>query len=174
MPVEIRVLYCFDYKKSMKTAAALVEFALEHVAILKAKNFFDIKISLKVHDVPLTLVAYRLMSVKKNYPLHLGITVAGTVNTGVIKSAVGIGVKSLGLIAAKVEEKISAIKQPLTVAVMGCVVNGPGEARTADVGIAGADGEGIIFRKGVIVRKVPEPELVAELFKEIDAILNAE
>ena len=169
MPVEIRVLYCFDYKKSMKTAAALVEFALEHVAILKAKNFFDIKISLKAHDVPLTLVAYRLMSAKKNYPLHLGITVAGTVNTGVIKSAVGIGVKSLGLIAAKVEEKISAIKQPLTVAVMGYVVNDPGEARTAD-----ADGEGIIFRKGVIVRKVPESELVFELFKEIDAILNAE
>lgn len=205
------------------TPEALVESALEHVAILEAEDFFDIKISLKAHDVPLTLAAYRLMSAKKNYPLHLGITEAGTVNTGVIKSAVGIGallaegigdtirvsltgdpvvevkvakeiLKSLGLrdcgvtliacptcgrtridlpkIAAQVEEKISAIKQPLTVAVMGCVVNGPGEARTADVGIAGANGEGIIFRKGVIVRKVPEAALVAELFKEIDAILN--
>ena len=205
------------------TPNALVESALEHVKILEDEEFFDIKISLKAHDVPLTLAAYRLMSTKKNYPLHLGITEAGTVNTGVIKSAVGIGallaegigdtirvsltgdpvvevqvakeiLKSLGLrdggvtliacptcgrtridlpkIAAQVEEKISGIKQNLTVAVMGCVVNGPGEARTADVGIAGADGEGIIFRKGVIVRKVPESELVIELFKEIDAILN--
>ena len=205
------------------TPEALVESALEHVAILEAENFFDIKISLKAHDVPLTLAAYRLMSTKKNYPLHLGITEAGTVNTGVIKSAVGIGallaegigdtirvsltgdplvevkvakeiLKSLGLrdggvtliacptcgrtkidlpkIAAQVEEKISSVEKNLTVAVMGCVVNGPGEARTADVGIAGADGEGIIFRKGVIVRKVPEAELVAELFKEIDKILS--
>lgn len=205
------------------TPEALVESALEHVKILEAENFFDIKISLKAHDVPLTLAAYRLMSAKKNYPLHLGITEAGTVNSGVIKSAVGIGallaegigdtirvsltgdplvevkvakeiLKSLGLrgggvtliacptcgrtkidlpkIAAQVEEKISSVEKNLTVAVMGCVVNGPGEARTADVGIAGADGEGIIFRKGVIVRKVPEAELVAELFKEIDAILN--
>ena len=204
------------------TAEALVESALEHVKILEAENFFDIKISLKAHDVPLTLAAYRLMSAKKNYPLHLGITEAGTINTGVIKSAVGIGallaegigdtirvsltgdplaeikvakeiLKSLGLrsggvtliacptcgrtkidlpkIAAQVEEKISSVEKNLTVAVMGCVVNGPGEARTADVGIAGADGQGIIFRKGVIVRKVPEAELVAELFKEIDKIL---
>ena len=205
------------------TPEALVESALEHVKILEDENFFDIKISLKAHDVPLTLAAYRLMSAKKNYPLHVGITEAGTINTGVIKSAVGIGallaegigdtirvsltgdpvvevkvakeiLKSLGLrdggvtlvacptcgrtkinlpeIAAQVEQKISSIERSLTVAVMGCVVNGPGEARTADVGIAGADGEGIIFRKGVIVRKVPESELVAELFKEIDAILS--
>lgn len=205
------------------TPDALVESALEHVAILEAENFFDIKISLKAHDVPLTLAAYRIMSAKKNYPLHVGITEAGTIKSGVIKSAVGIGallaegigdtirvsltgdpvaeidvakeiLKSLGLrgggvtliacptcgrtkidlpkIAAQVEEKISTINQSLTVAVMGCVVNGPGEARTADVGIAGADGEGIIFRKGVIVRKVPEAELVAELFREIDKILE--
>ena len=205
------------------TPEALAESALEHVKILEDENFFDIKVSLKAHDVPLTLAAYRLMSAKRNYPLHLGITEAGTVNTGVIKSAVGIGallaegigdtirvsltgdplvevnvaneiLKSLGLreggvtliacptcgrtkidlpkIAAQVEKKIFSIKKPLTVAVMGCVVNGPGEARTADIGIAGADGEGIIFRKGVIVRKVPESELVTELFKEIDAILN--
>ncbi|MBE8955048.1 MAG: flavodoxin-dependent (E)-4-hydroxy-3-methylbut-2-enyl-diphosphate synthase [Quinella sp. 2Q5] len=205
------------------TPEALVESALEHVAILEAEDFFDIKISLKAHDVPLTLAAYRLMSARKNYPLHVGITEAGTVNSGVIKSAVGIGallaegigdtirvsltgdplvevkvaaeiLKSLGLreggvtliacptcgrtridlptIAARVEEKLSDIRQPLTVAVMGCIVNGPGEARTADVGIAGADGMGIIFRKGVIVRKVPESELVDELFKEIDAIIS--
>ena len=205
------------------TAEALVESALEHVKILEAEKFFDIKISLKAHDVPLTLAAYRLMSAKVDYPLHLGITEAGTVNTGVIKSAVGIGallaegigdtirvsltgdpvvevrvaneiLKSLGLrdygatliacptcgrtridlpkIAAKVEEKLSSVKKNITVAVMGCVVNGPGEAREADVGIAGADGEGIVFRKGEIVRKVAEAELVDELFKEIDLILS--
>ena len=204
------------------TPEALVESAMEHVAILEAEDFFDIKISLKAHDVPLTLAAYRLASRLTNYPLHLGITEAGTVNSGVIKSAVGIGallaegigdtirvsltgdpivevkvakeiLKSLGLreggvtliacptcgrtridlpaIAAQVEERLNTIKQPLTVAVMGCVVNGPGEARTADVGIAGADGQGIIFRKGQIVRKVPEAQLVAELFKEIDSML---
>ena len=206
------------------TAEALVESALEHVRILEAENFFDIKISLKAHDVPLTLAAYRLMSEKVDYPLHLGITEAGTANTGVIKSAVGIGallaegigdtvrvsltgdpvvevkvaneiLKSLGLknygatliacptcgrtridlpsIAAKVEEKLSSVKANITVAVMGCVVNGPGEAREADVGIAGADGEGILFRKGEIIRKVPESELVDELFKEIDILQNA-
>ena len=204
------------------TPEALVESAMEHVAILEAEDFFDIKISLKAHDVPLTLAAYRLASRQTNYPLHLGITEAGTINSGVIKSAVGIGallaegigdtirvsltgdpivevkvakeiLKSLGLreggvtliacptcgrtridlpaIAAQVEERLNTIKQPLTVAVMGCVVNGPGEARTADVGIAGADGQGIIFRKGQIVRKVPEAQLVAELFKEIDSML---
>ena len=205
------------------TAEALVESALEHVKILEDENFFDIKISLKAHDVPLTLAAYRLISEKVNYPLHLGITEAGTANTGVIKSAVGIGallaegigdtirvsltgdpvvevkvareiLKSLGLrdggatliacptcgrttidlpkIAAEVEKKISAVEKNITVAVMGCIVNGPGEARVADVGIAGSNGEGIVFRKGEIVRRVPESELVSELFKEIDAILN--
>ena len=205
------------------TAEGLVESALEHVKILEDENFFDIKISLKAHDVPLTLAAYRLMSEKVDYPLHVGITEAGTINSGVIKSAVGIGsllaegigdtirvsltgdpvvevkvaneiLKSLGLkdygatliacptcgrtrinlekIAAKVEEKLSSVKKNITVAVMGCVVNGPGEARTADVGIAGADGEGIIFRKGEIIRKVSENDLVEELFKEIDQILQ--
>ena len=155
--------------------------------------------------------------------LHLGITEAGTVNTGIIKSAVGIGallaegigdtlrvsltgdpvvevrvaneiLKSLGLkeygptlvacptcgrtsidlpaIAAQVEEKLRDIEEPIEVAVMGCVVNGPGEARGADVGIAGGKGEGLIFRKGEIIRKVPEDQLVSELFKEIDAIIE--
>ena len=201
------------------TAEGLVESALEHVKILEDENFFDIKISLKAHDVPLTLAAYRLMSSKVDYPLHVGITEAGTVNGGVIKSAVGIGallaegigdtirvsltgdpiievkvgneiLKSLGLknfgatlvscptcgrtridlpkIAAQVEEKLEGVNKKITVAVMGCIVNGPGEARNADVGIAGADGEGIIFSKGKILRKVPEVELVTELFKEID------
>ena len=204
------------------TAEGLVESALEHVKILEDENFFDIKISLKAHDVPLTLAAYRLISEKVNYPLHVGITEAGTVNGGIIKSAVGIGallaegigdtirvsltgdpvvevkvaneiLKSLGLknfgatlvscptcgrtridlakIAAQVEERLAGVEKNITVAVMGCVVNGPGEARNADVGIAGADGVGIIFRQGEIIRKVDESELVNELFKEIETLL---
>ena len=206
------------------TAEALVESALQHVRILEAQDFYDMKISLKAHDVPLTLDAYRLMSETVDYPLHLGITEAGTPHTGMIKSAVGIGallaegigdtlrisltgdpvvevqvaneiLKSLGLreygptliscptcgrtsidlpaIAAEVEKKLAGIKAPIQVAVMGCVVNGPGEARDADVGIAGGRGEGLVFRKGEIVRKVPENQLVSELFKEIDAILQS-
>lgn len=205
------------------TAEALVESALQHVRILEAQDFYDMKISLKAHDVPLTLAAYRLMSEKVGYPLHLGITEAGTAKTGIIKSAVGIGallaegigdtirisltgdpvvevrvaseiLKSLGLreygptlvacptcgrtsidlakIADEVTERLKGLSDPIEVAVMGCVVNGPGEARGADVGIAGGNGEGLIFRKGEIVRKVPEAELVTELFKEIDAILE--
>ena len=205
------------------TPEALVESAMQHVKILEDLDFHDLKISLKAHDVPLTLAAYRLMSKTVDYPLHLGITEAGTVNTGIIKSAVGIGallaegigdtfrisltgdpvvevkvaneiLKSLGLkeygptlvacptcgrtsidlpaIAEQVEKKLSGIKDPIDVAVMGCVVNGPGEARGADVGIAGGNGEGLIFRKGEIIRKVPEENLVEELFNEIDAILE--
>ena len=205
------------------TPEALVESAMEHVRILEALDFHDMKISLKAHDVPLTIAAYRLMSQTVDYPLHLGITEAGTVNTGIIKSAVGIGallaegigdtfrisltgdpvvevrvaneiLKSLGLkeygptlvacptcgrtsidlpaIAAQVEEKLRDIEEPIEVAVMGCVVNGPGEARGADVGIAGGNGEGLIFRKGEIVRNVPEADLVNELFQEIDQILE--
>lgn len=205
------------------TPDALVESAMQHIRILEALDFYDMKISLKAHDVPLTLASYRLMSKTVDYPLHLGITEAGTVNTGIIKSAVGIGallaegigdtlrisltgdpvvevkvaneiLKSLGMkeygpnliacptcgrtsidlpmIAAQVEKKLEGIKDTIDVAVMGCVVNGPGEARGADVGIAGGNGEGLIFRKGEIVRKVPEQILVEELFKEIDAILE--
>ena len=212
-------------KYGAATAEALVESALQHVRILEAQDFYDMKISLKAHDVPLTLDAYRLMSEKVDYPLHLGITEAGTPHTGMIKSAVGIGallaegigdtfrisltgdpvvevrvaneiLKALGLreygptliscptcgrcnidlpaIAARVEQKLDGITRPIQVAVMGCVVNGPGEARDADVGIAGGKGEGLVFRKGEIVRKVPENILVDELFKEIDAILREE
>lgn len=207
------------------TPEAMVESALQHVRLLEAEDFHDIKISLKAHDVPLTLEAYRLMSETVDYPLHLGITEAGTVHSGMIKSAVGIGallaegigdtfrisltgdpvvevrvaneiLKSLGLreygptlvscptcgrtsidlpgIAAEVEKRLEAVKKPIQVAVMGCVVNGPGEAREADVGIAGGKGEGLIFRKGEILRKVPENMLVEELFKEIDAIIGEE
>lgn len=205
------------------TAEALVESALEHIRILEKLNFYDIKISLKAHDVPLTLNAYRLMSETVDYPLHLGITEAGTVNTGIIKSAVGIGallaegigdtfrisltgdpvnevkvaneiLKALGLkeygptliscptcgrcnidlpsIAEKVEQRLSGITKPIKVAVMGCVVNGPGEARDADIGIAGGKGEGLVFRKGEVINKVPEDKLVEALFEELDKLIK--
>lgn len=204
------------------TAEALVESAMEHVHILEKLDFHDIKISLKAHDVPLTLDAYRLMSETVDYPLHLGITEAGTVNTGIIKSAVGIGallaegigdtfrisltgdpvnevkvaneiLKALNLkeygptliscptcgrcnidlpsIAAQVEKRLENIKKPVKVAVMGCVVNGPGEARDADIGIAGGKGEGLVFRKGEIIGKVPEDKLIDALFAELDKIV---
>ncbi|WP_425060895.1 4-hydroxy-3-methylbut-2-en-1-yl diphosphate synthase (flavodoxin) [Sporomusa carbonis] len=203
------------------TAEAMVESALSHISILENYDFYDIKISLKAHDVPLTMRAYQLMSETVDYPLHLGITEAGTVRSGVVKSAVGIGallaqgigdtvrvsltgdpveevrvaneiLKSLGLrqygptlvscptcgrcqidlvaIAETVEGKLKNMDKPLTVAVMGCVVNGPGEAKEADVGIAGGKGEGLLFSKGEIIRKVPESELVSALFAEIDKL----
>lgn len=203
------------------TAEALVESALEHIKILEDLDFYDIKISLKAHDVPLALAAYRLMSKTVDYPLHLGITEAGTVNTGIIKSSVGIGallsegigdtfrisltgdpvnevkvaneiLKSLGLkeygptlvscptcgrcnidlanIAEKVEKRLDGITKPITVAVMGCVVNGPGEARDADIGIAGGKGEGLVFRKGEVINKVNEDKLIDALFEELDKI----
>ena len=170
----------------------------------------------------MTLEAYRLMASQCDYPLHVGITEAGTVNSGIIKSAVGIGtllaegigdtirvsfngdpvnevkvayniLKALGLreygptliscptcgrtqinlekLALEVEKRLANITEPIVVAVMGCVVNGPGEAREADVGIAGGIGEGLIFRKGEVLRKVPEEKIVDELFMEIDKIL---
>jgi len=212
-------------KYGAATPEAMVESALEHIAILERHNFYDTKVSLKAHDVPLTIAAYRLMAQKSDYPLHLGITEAGTVKTGVIKSAVGIGallaegigdtirisltgdpvvevrvaneiLKALRLreygptmiscptcgrcnvdlpsIAAKVEEKLANVERPIRVAVMGCVVNGPGEAREADVGIAGGRGEGLLFRRGEIIRKVPEEQLVEALFTEIDTIIREE
>ena len=212
-------------KYGRATPEAMVESALAHIAILEKLNFYDTKISLKAHDVPLTIAAYQLMSSKTDYPLHLGITEAGTIKSGMIKSSVGIGallaqgigdtfrisltgdpveevkvaneiLKSLNLreygptlvscptcgrcninlpeIAARVEEKLSSSKKPITVAVMGCVVNGPGEAREADVGIAGGKNEGLLFRKGEIIRKVAEDCLVEELFLEIDQILREE
>lgn len=207
------------------TAEGMVESALEHIRILEENNFDNIKISLKAHDVPLTIAAYKLMADTVNYPLHLGITEAGTIKSGIIKSAVGIGallaqgigdtfrisltgdpleevkvaneiLKALDLreygpvmiscptcgrcnidlakIANEVETLLANIKKPIKVAVMGCVVNGPGEAKSADVGIAGGKGQGLVFRHGEIVRIVSEEQLVAELFKEINKIVNEE
>lgn len=205
------------------TAEALVEAAWRHIRILEDMDYRNIKISLKCHDVPLTLAAYRLLAGQCDYPLHVGITEAGTVRSGIIKSAVGIGallaegigdtirvsltgdpvqeikagyeiLKALGMrtygptfvscptcgrtsidlekVAGQVESRLEGLKEPITVAVMGCIVNGPGEAREADVGIAGGKGEGLIFKKGKVIRKVPEGQLVDELFKEIDNILD--
>ena len=205
------------------TAEALVEAAWRHIRILEEMDYRNNKISLKCHDVPLTLAAYRLLASQCDYPLHVGITEAGTINSGIIKSAVGIGallaegigdtirvsltgdpvnevrvgfeiLKSLGLrtygptliscptcgrtsidleqLANVVETRLADIKEPISVAVMGCIVNGPGEAREADVGIAGGKGEGLVFRKGQVLKKVPEDRLVNELFIEIDKILD--
>ena len=204
------------------TPEALVEAAWRHIRILEEMDYKNIKISLKAHDVPLTLAAYRLMASQCDYPLHVGITEAGTVNSGIIKSAVGIGtllaegigdtirvsltgdpvrevkvgfeiLKSLGLreygptliscptcgrtqinlekLALEVEKRLAEISEPITVAVMGCVVNGPGEAREADVGIAGGINEGLIFRKGQVLKKVAEADIIDELFAEIEKIL---
>lgn len=205
------------------TAEALVEAAWRHVHILEELDYRNIKISLKAHDVPLTIAAYKLMAAQCDYPLHVGITEAGTVNSGIIKSAVGIGsllsqgigdtirvsltgdpvnevkvaydvLKALGLrehgptliscptcgrtrinlekLALEVERRLADITEPISVAVMGCVVNGPGEAREADVGLAGGIGEGLIFRKGEVLRKVSEDKLIDELFVEVEKILT--
>lgn len=200
---------------------ALVESAMGHVEILRRFDFDDIVISIKSSDVKRTISAYRQLSEKCPYPLHLGVTETGTERMGVIKSAIGIGsllcdgigdtirvsltadpireiyaakdiLKAAGMgegvrivacptcgrtkidlisLAGRVEEATRGIKKNIKIAVMGCVVNGPGEAADADVGIAGGNGEGLIFRKGEILRKVSEERLLAELMKEIE-ILN--
>jgi len=203
------------------TPEALVESALGHVAMLEKCHFEEICISLKSSSVPTTVKAYELINAKSDYPLHLGVTEAGTLRMGTIKSAVGIGgllargigdtfrvtltadpveeiaaakdiLRAVGLrkdgpeliscptcgrtkidlipMAKKVEELLKSVDKPITVAVMGCVVNGPGEARHADVGLAGGNGEGVLFRKGEIVRKVPENELIDALMELIDSI----
>ena len=203
------------------TAEGMVESALGHIALLNRFNFDDICISLKSSSVPLTMAAYRLMAERTGYPLHLGVTEAGTVHMGTLKSAVGIGgllamgggdtlrvtltadpveeiyvardiLKAVGLrrqgpdliacptcgrtgidlipLAQEVERRLQEVKKPITVAVMGCAVNGPGEAAAADVGIAGGKGEGLLFQKGKIVKKVPQNALVEELFALIDQL----
>ncbi len=203
------------------TSEGLVESALRHIAFLEKYDFSNIVISIKASDVLLTAKAYSILSEKVDYPLHIGITEAGTIYGGTIKSAVGIGLilgmgigdtirvsltgdpveevkagkeilKALGLrkfgvefvscptcgrteidlisIANEVEKKCMNITKNIKVAVMGCVVNGPGEAREADIGIAGGKGVGIIFKKGNIIKKVDENLLVDELIKEIEKI----
>lgn len=205
-------------KYGSPTPEALVESAMGHVGLLNDCGFDDIVISIKSSDVKRTIAAYRLLAERVDYPLHLGVTEAGTERMGLVKSAVGIGsllcdgigdtirvsltadpirevyaakdiLSACGMgrgaeivscptcgrtridlisLAGKVEELLRDVDKPIKVAVMGCVVNGPGEAREADIGIAGGDGEGLIFRKGEILRKVPENMLLNELKKEID------
>ena len=203
------------------TAEGLVESAMGHVHLLNDVSFDDIVISVKSSQVPVNMKAYQILHETTEYPLHLGVTEAGTPRMGELKSAIGIGgllcqgigdtlrvsltadplqevyaakrimmaagIRQIGPnlvscptcgrtkydmipIAEEVERRLQNCKKPITVAVMGCVVNGPGEAREADVGIAGGMGEGLIFRKGEIVRKVPQEYLVDELMKEIDTL----
>ena len=203
------------------TPEALVESAFGHIKLLNRWDFDDICVSLKTSSVPGTIAAYRKMAAESDYPLHVGLTEAGTPRMGILKSAVGIGgllalgigdtirvslsadpveevyaaqdiLRVVGLrkdapeliscptcgrtkidligLAHEVEERLRTVRKPITVAVMGCVVNGPGEAREADVGIAGGDGVGLLFRKGEIVKKVPQEELVDELFRLIESL----
>lgn len=203
------------------TPEALAESALGHAALLEKFDFTDICISVKCSSVPVTMGAYRLLSERCPYPLHLGVTEAGTPAMGIIKSAMGIGgLLCLGIgdtlrvtltadpveeiaaakrillaagcrqegpnliacptcgrtnidlipMAQEVERRLAGCTKPITVAVMGCAVNGPGEAAAADVGIAGGRGEGLIFAKGEILRKVPQERLVDELMAEIDRL----
>ncbi len=200
------------------TPKAAVESAMRHVRILEKLNFHDIAISIKFSSVPPMIEAYRLLAKKVNYPLHLGVTEAGTAFMGSIKSAIGIGIlleegigatmrvsltadpveeiatcwailRALDLrrrgpemiscptcgrtaidlisLALKVEDALKKIKAPIKVAVMGCVVNGPGEAREADIGVAGGKGMGAIFAKGKVIKTVKEKDILPTLLKEI-------
>jgi (E)-4-hydroxy-3-methylbut-2-enyl-diphosphate synthase len=210
-------------KYGFPTAEAMVESALHHIHILEELDFHNVIVSLKASDVRLAIAAYTKAAATFNYPLHLGITEAGTLFSGTIKSAAGLGallsqgigstmrvslsadpveevkvcrelLKDFGLlsnaatliscptcgrieidlisVANEIETYIEKIKAPIKVAVLGCAVNGPGEAREADIGIAGAKGEGLLFRHGEIVRKIPEENLVEELKKEVDALAS--
>ncbi|MDR1603741.1 MAG: flavodoxin-dependent (E)-4-hydroxy-3-methylbut-2-enyl-diphosphate synthase [Gracilibacteraceae bacterium] len=210
------------------TAPGLVESALAHVRLLEEENFDQIKISLKASRVPLMLAACRMLAARTDYPLHLGVTEAGTARGGVVKSAVGIGtllaegigdtirvsltgdpvaeiaparaiLDALELrpgrveviscptcartgidvegLAARVEEKLTtlpALRRSLTVAVMGCAVNGPGEAREADLGVAGGTGRGVLFARGQVRARLAEDELLPALFRAIDEFVRAE
>ena len=200
---------------------AMVESAFGHIRLLNKFDFDDICVSLKSSSVPVTMRAYQLMGERSDYPLHIGVTEAGTVRMGTLKSAVGIGgllalgvgdtmrvslsahpveevyaardiLKAAGMrregpelvscptcgrtridlisLANQVEEGLKSVDKPITVAVMGCSVNGPGEAAAADCGIAGGVGEGLLFQKGEIIKKVPQDRLVDELFALIEEL----
>ena len=200
---------------------AMVESAFQHIRLLEQYDFTDICVSLKSSNVQTAMRAYQLMHCRSDYPLHIGVTEAGTVRMGTLKSAVGIGgllalgigdtmrvslsadpveevyaareiLKAAGVrregpelvscptcgrtkidliaLANQVEERLKTVDKPITVAVMGCAVNGPGEAAAADCGIAGGVGEGLLFQKGEIVKKVPQDRLVDELFELIETL----
>jgi len=207
------------------TPEAMVESALRQIRLLESLQYHEIKISLKSSDVISMIEAYRLLAEKVSYPLHLGVTEAGTLVSGTAKSAIGIGLlladgigdtirvsltsdpvdevkaayeilRALKLrqrgveliscptcgrseidiigMAQEVEKRLLKVKTPLKVAIMGCVVNGPGEAKEADVGVAGGRGQGILFKKGEIVEKLPEGDLVPRLLKEIAVMVDEE
>lgn len=208
-------------KYGSPTPEAMVESGLYHIKLLNKFDFDDIVLSLKSSDVQKTYKAYTLAAQTCPYPLHLGVTEAGTYNSGIIKSSAGIGglllagigntirvsltdnplleveasinlLKALGIrnngikfvscptcgrtkidligLAKKAEEQLKDVKKDITVAIMGCVVNGPGEAKEADIGIAGGDGCGVLFKKDGTMRKIPEKDLLKELIKEINNI----
>ena len=204
------------------TADGLVESAVRQMEMMDSLEFADLKIAIKSANVPMTVDAYRQLAGKCDFPLHVGVTEAGGLYSGIVKSAIGIGMllaegigdtlrvsltrdpveevrvgfeilKALGIrqrgpdiiscptcgrckidlfsIAEQVEQALMTRTAPIRVAVMGCVVNGPGEAREADVGIAGGDGDGVLFKKGKVIKRVPEADLVSEL---LDAIAEIE
>ncbi len=205
-------------KYQSATAEAMVESALRHIDRFRSYDFQTLKLSIKASDVPRTVAAYRQLSEKTDLPLHVGITEAGGLYSGIVKSSIGIGMllaegigdtlrvsltrdpveevrvgyeilKALGLrqrgpeiiscptcgrcnidlfgIAERVEKALLTYPDPIKVAIMGCVVNGPGEAKEADIGIAGGDGTGVLFKKGQVVKKFPQEQLVDILLKEI-------
>lgn len=207
-------------KHGHPTPQALCESALYHASLLEKFDFTDIVLSMKASSVDFTIKAYQLAAEQCPYPLHLGITHAGTARMGLVKSAIGIGgllqqgigdtlrvslaadpaeeiragqdiLKALGLrggvkliacptcgrtridlisLANQVEEALAPCEKDITVAVMGCAVNGPGEAREADIGVAGGKGEGLIFARGEILRKVPEDQILPALLAEVDKL----
>ena len=203
------------------TPEAMVESAFRHVKMLEECEFYNTVISIKSSDVENMVKAYSLVADRCDYPLHLGVTEAGTERSSLVKSSIGIGslllkgigdtirvsitdspvkeiyaardiLNAVGLrietpqivacptcgrtkidlvsLANQVESAVKNIKKPVKIAVMGCVVNGPGEAKEADIGVAGGDGCGVLFKKGEILRKVPESDIVSELLKELDKI----
>ena len=227
IPIRIGVNAGSIHKEILKkyngapTSEGMVESALEHVRILEDLDYGNIVISMKGTDIKMTIDAYKSMAAKVNYPLHLGITHAGTLFEGSIRSAIGVGslladgigdtlrisltddpreevkvakeiLKSLNLrnfginyitcptcgrtkiqlieLSKKIQEGLKDVNKPITVAIMGCAVNGPGEARQADIGIAGGAGEALLFKKGEIICKVKEEDIVQRLLEEIEEI----
>lgn len=208
-------------KHGSATPEAMVESALRHVALFRTYDFHDLKLSIKASDVARTVQAYRLLSAQTDIPLHVGVTEAGSLVSGTVKSALGIGMllaegigdtlrvsltgdpvdeirvgfeilKALKIrqrgpdivscptcgrcnidlvgIVDQVEKALLSNTTPIQLAVMGCVVNGPGEAREADLGVAGGKGYGVLFRKGEVIRKIPEDKLVEVFLKEVEAL----
>ena len=229
IPIRIGVNSGSIHKEILKkydnhpTAEGMVESAIEHIKILEDLDYPNLIISMKSADVQMTIDAYRLMAKKNDYPLHLGITHSGTLLSGAIKSAIGLGTlleegigdtirtsltanpieevkvakeilsalnkRNFGIkfitcptcgrtniniieLTQKIQKSLQNTNKNITVAIMGCAVNGPGEAREADIGIAGGIGEALLFKKGEIIRKVPEEKIVSTLIKEVERITN--